>query len=200
MALLILGCVACLVSAVTGIQALEAGSRTGMVISYHHGYGRLYAVAAAVFFAVAFYGVYRMFPIVWKLGWIFLVAGTADFIVEAWLGLIHRPYGWVGAPGGYSWRSCKARLLGHLVAAAPRVFHSGRSATRLGARSESSALVCHRHGRSYTHCDCGGVSSEFFSPLRPNHSPQPTADRRGNSRMITSILKFGALLAPVSGG
>ena len=97
MALLILGCVACLVSAVTGIQALEAGSRTGTVISYHHGYGRLYAVAAAVFFAVAFYGVYRGFPIVWKLGWIFLVAGTADFIAEAWLGLIHRPYGWVGA-------------------------------------------------------------------------------------------------------
>jgi len=97
MALLILGCLACLVSAVTGIQALEAGSRTGTVISYHHGYGRLYAVAAAVFFAVAFYGVYRRFPIVWKLGWIFLVAGTADFIVEAWLGLIHRPYGWVGA-------------------------------------------------------------------------------------------------------
>jgi hypothetical protein len=114
---------------------------------------------------------------------------------------IHSSALWVGwRAGGYSWRSCNARLLGHLVAAAPRVFHSGRSATRRGARSESSALVCHRHGRSYTHCDCGGVSSEFFSPLRPNYSPQPTADRRGNSRMTTSILKFGALLAPVSGG
>src|SRR5207245_9703378 len=93
---LILGGLTCLVAAVTGIQTVEAGSRTGTVISYHHGYVRLYAVAAAVFFAVAFYGVYRRFPIVWKLGWIFLVAGTADFIVEAWVGLIHRGYGWVG--------------------------------------------------------------------------------------------------------
>ena len=200
MALLILGCVACLVSAVTGIQALEAGSRIGTVISYQHGYGRLYAVAAAVFFAVAFYGVYRRFPIVWKLGWIFLVAGTADFIVEAWLGLIHRPYGWVGA---------LAATLGGLAMLAywgiwwqrhREYFAPEGPPPGWAPDLSSSALVCHRHGRSYTHCDCGGVSSEFFSPLRPNYSPQPTADRRGNSRMTTSILKFGALLAPVSGG
>jgi hypothetical protein len=99
MTLLILSCLFCIVSAVTGIQAFEAGSRGGAVVIYHQGYGRLYTLVAAGLFAVAFYGVYRRSPIVWKLGWFFLFAGAADFVFEAWLGLIHQPYGWVGALG-----------------------------------------------------------------------------------------------------
>jgi hypothetical protein len=97
MTLLILFCVFCIISAVTGIQTFETDSRAGTVISYYHGYGRLYALAAAAFFALAFYGVYRRSPITWKLGWLFLLAGAADLIFEAWLGLIHQPYGWMGA-------------------------------------------------------------------------------------------------------
>jgi hypothetical protein len=97
MTLLLLGCVAGIISAVTGIQAVETDSRTGTVITYWHGYWRLLALGYAAIFAFAFYGIYRRFPIAWKLGWVFLVAGAAEFIFQAWLGLIHQPYGWVGA-------------------------------------------------------------------------------------------------------
>src|SRR5438093_12186071 len=97
MALLLLGCAAGIISAVTGIQAVEADSRTGTVITHWHGYWRLLALGYAALFALAFYSIYRRFPIAWKLGWVFLVAGAAEFIFQAWVSLIHQPYGWVGA-------------------------------------------------------------------------------------------------------
>ena len=99
MALLLLGCLLCVVSAITGIQAFEASSRTGTVITYWKGYWRWLALVYAAIFAVAFYSIYRRFPIAWKLAWVFLIGGAADFIFEAWVGLIHQPYGWVGAIG-----------------------------------------------------------------------------------------------------
>jgi hypothetical protein len=96
MALLLLGCIACIASAITGVQAFQADSRTGTVISYWQGSWRWLALLYAAIFAVAFYSVYRRFPLAWKLGWVFLIAGAADFIIQAWLGLIDQPYGWVG--------------------------------------------------------------------------------------------------------
>jgi len=97
MTLLILGSVVCVFSAITGIQSFYTDSRTGTVITYWHGYWRLLALAYAAIFAMAFYSIYRRLRIAWRLGWVFLVAGAADFIFEAWVGLIHQPYGWVGA-------------------------------------------------------------------------------------------------------
>jgi hypothetical protein len=96
MTLLILGVVFCVFSAITGIQSFYTDSSTGTVITYWHGYWRLLAFGYAAMFAMAFYGIYRRLPIAWKLGWVFLVGGAADFIFEAWVGLIHQPYGWVG--------------------------------------------------------------------------------------------------------
>lgn|ERR1700719_759328 len=125
MALLILSCVLCIVSAITGIQAFEADSRTGTVITYWHGYGRFYAIAGAFVSAVSFYGVYRRSPLAWKLGWLFLFAGAANFIAEAWLGLIHQSYGWIGAVAatlaavgvtvywGFWWRKQKPYFIGY---------------------------------------------------------------------------------------
>ena len=98
MALLILFCVLCIVPP-SLVFRRSSGLAYGTVITYHYGYGRLYALGAAVLSGVAFYGVYRRSPIAWKLGWLFLFAGAMDFIFEAWLGLIHQPYGWVGALG-----------------------------------------------------------------------------------------------------
>ena len=97
MALLLFSCVACILSAVTGIHAFDANSRTGTVVSYWHGYWRLLPLFYAAISALAFYGIYRHYPVVWKLGWVFLIGGAVEFIVLAWLSLIHQPYGWVGA-------------------------------------------------------------------------------------------------------
>jgi hypothetical protein len=97
MALLLFSCVACILSAVTGIQAFDANSRTGTVVYYWHSYWRLLALVYAAISALAFYVVYRRYSIAWKLGWVFLIAGAAEFTLQAWLGLIHQPYGWVGA-------------------------------------------------------------------------------------------------------
>lgn len=64
---------------------------------YWHGYGRLLAVAYAAAFAVAFYGMYRRYPIVWKLGFVVCYLGVAQFIFQAWWVLWPQRYGWVGA-------------------------------------------------------------------------------------------------------
>jgi hypothetical protein len=87
MTLLILGSVFCVFSAISGIQSFYTDSRTSTVITYWDGYWRLLALAYAAIFAIAFYGIYRRLAIAWKLGWVFLVAGVADFIFEAWGGV-----------------------------------------------------------------------------------------------------------------
>jgi hypothetical protein len=94
--LLLTGVVFSLASAITGIQSIHTDPR-GTIITYWHGYGRLLALAYAAVFAVAFYGVYRRYLIVWKLGFVALYLGAADFIFEAWRLLLPQPYGWVGA-------------------------------------------------------------------------------------------------------
>ena len=93
MALLLLGCIAGILSAITGVQSFYTDSRTGTVITYWQGSLRWLALVYAAIFAVAFYGIYRRLPIAWKLGWVFLALSVVQFIVEAWLQLIHQPYG-----------------------------------------------------------------------------------------------------------
>jgi hypothetical protein len=97
MALLILSCVLCVGSAITGIQAFEADSRTGTVVTYWHGYWRLLALVYAAGSALAFYGIYRRYPIVWKLGFVVWYLSAAYFVFQAWWSLWPQPYGWIGA-------------------------------------------------------------------------------------------------------
>ena len=98
MTLLLLGAVFSIVSAITGIQSVHGDSRTGTVITYYsHPYERLLAVAFAALSALAFYGVYRRYPVVWRLGFIALYLSAADFVFHVWWSLWSQPYGWVGA-------------------------------------------------------------------------------------------------------
>ena len=97
MALLLLGCLAGIVSAITGIQAFDANSRTGTVVYYWQGPWRWLALVYAAIFAVAFYGIYRRYPVVWKLGFVLWYLSAAQFIFQAWWMLWPQPYGWVGA-------------------------------------------------------------------------------------------------------
>jgi hypothetical protein len=97
MALLLISCVACIVSAITGIQAFDFDTRTGAVVAYWHGYWRLLALFCAAISALAFYGIYRRYPVAWKFGWVFLVGGAVECIVLVWLDVIHQRYGWVFA-------------------------------------------------------------------------------------------------------
>ena len=83
MTLLIFATVLSIVSAITGIQSFRA-DQGGTVIWYWHGYGRLYALAYAVGFAVAFYGVYRRYPVVWRLGWVVLCLSCAQGVFMVW--------------------------------------------------------------------------------------------------------------------
>jgi hypothetical protein len=97
MSLLLLGCVLSIVSAITGIQAFEADSHTGTVVTYWPGSWRWLALIYAAICGVAFYGIYRRYPIVWKIGFALLCFSAADFIFEAWWMLLPQPQGWVGA-------------------------------------------------------------------------------------------------------
>jgi len=97
MTLLLFGAVFGVVSAITGIQSVHGDSRTGTVITYWHGYGRLLALGYAAVLALAFYGIYRRYPVVWKLGFAVWYLSAAEFVFQAWLLLWPQPYGWVGA-------------------------------------------------------------------------------------------------------
>jgi hypothetical protein len=97
MTLLLFGVVFSIVSAITGIQSVHGDTRTGTVITYWHGYGRLFALGYAAVLALAFYGIYRRYPVVWKLGFAVLYLSAADFVFQAWWALWPQPYGWVGA-------------------------------------------------------------------------------------------------------
>jgi len=87
MTLLIIVAVFSVASAITGIQSFHMDSRIGTTIWYWHGYERLYALASAVFFAVAFYAVYRRLPIAWQLGRVFIYLSAAYFASEVWRSL-----------------------------------------------------------------------------------------------------------------
>ena len=77
--LLLTGVVFGLASAITGIQSIHTDPR-GTIITYWHGYGRLFALAYAAVFAVAFYGTYRRYPVVWKRGFVVWYLGAAQFM------------------------------------------------------------------------------------------------------------------------
>jgi hypothetical protein len=96
MTLLLLGVVLTVASAITGIQSVVCNSRTGTVITYWHSYGRLLALGDAAVLALAFYGIYRRYPLVWKLGFVVLYLSAADFVFQACWSLWRQPYGWVG--------------------------------------------------------------------------------------------------------
>jgi hypothetical protein len=97
MTLLLLGVVFSVLSAITGIQSVYSDSRSGTVITYWHGYGRLLALGYAAVLALAFYGIYQRYPFMWKLGFVVWYLSAADCIFEAWRTLLPQPYGWVGA-------------------------------------------------------------------------------------------------------
>ena len=95
--LLLCGAVFSMISAISGIQSVNVNPRTGTVITYWHGYGRLLALGYAALMAFAFYGIYQRYPIAWKLGFVLWFLLAVEFIVEAWQMLLPQPYGWVGA-------------------------------------------------------------------------------------------------------
>src|SRR5207248_8378052 len=97
MTILIFASVFGVFSAITGIQTVYSDSRGGTVITYHHGYGRLLALVYAAASAVLFYGIYRRYPFVRKLGLVLLYLSVAHFVLQAWWSLWPQPYGWVGA-------------------------------------------------------------------------------------------------------
>ena len=68
--LLLCGAVFSMISAISGIQSVNVNPRTGTVITYWHGYGRLLALGYAALMAFAFYGIYQRYPIAWKLGFV----------------------------------------------------------------------------------------------------------------------------------
>ena len=88
MALLVLGCIACLASAVTGVQSFYWSSHNGVVessVTNWHGSSRWLALVYAAVFAVIFYGIYGRFLLAWKLGFIVLYLNAVWFIFQAWL-------------------------------------------------------------------------------------------------------------------
>ena len=91
--LLLTGVVFALASAISGIQSIHT-DHTGVVITYWHGYGRLLALAYAAVLGLAFYGIYRRYPIVWKLGFVVWWLVAVDCIFNAWRLLLPQPYGW----------------------------------------------------------------------------------------------------------
>ena len=96
MALLLLGAALGVVSAITGIQSMHTEpNRT--VITYWHGWDRLFALGYASLLALAFYGIYRRYPFVWRLGFVVLYLSAADSIFQVWWSFWPQPYGWVGA-------------------------------------------------------------------------------------------------------
>jgi hypothetical protein len=97
MTLLLFAAVFCVLSAISGVQSFHFDSRTGTDVTYWHGYQRLFALVYAAACTLAFYGIYRRYPLVWKLGFVLWYLSAAQFIIQAWLLLWPQPYGWVGA-------------------------------------------------------------------------------------------------------
>ena len=69
MALLVLGCIASIASAITGVQSFYWSSHNGAVessVTYWQGSRRWLALVYAAVFAITFYGIYRRFPLAWS--------------------------------------------------------------------------------------------------------------------------------------
>jgi len=93
MTLLIFACVFGIVSAITGIQGFHINSHNGTVVWYWHGYGRLFALVYAALFGLAFYGIYRRYPLTWRLGWVALCFSCATTLLEIWRSTRSQPDG-----------------------------------------------------------------------------------------------------------
>ena len=89
-AICVLFCLLSIASAVTGIQSIRATS-DGVAISRYSGFGRCYAIAAALVFAAAFYGIHRRSLVAWKLGWMVLAALTLGIVISALIDALKQP-------------------------------------------------------------------------------------------------------------
>jgi hypothetical protein len=58
---------------------------------------RSLALVYAAIFAVAFYGIYRRYPLVWKLGFVSVVSECGTVYFSGLVDALAQPYGWVGA-------------------------------------------------------------------------------------------------------
>jgi hypothetical protein len=98
--LLVAGCIAGLVSIVTGVQSFSFDSVTGSQISHYTTvWERIWGVATALVCGLGAWGIYRRAPIVWSIGWVALVVSALWFVVEAAIMLLPQPYGWIGVIG-----------------------------------------------------------------------------------------------------
>jgi hypothetical protein len=86
-------CLLCIVSAVTGIQSVVATDR--VVITRYGENGRLWAVATAMFFAAAIYGIQRRAILAWKLGWVVLATMFLRCATLALRGLLQPQHNWI---------------------------------------------------------------------------------------------------------
>ena len=100
MALLLAGALLSLASAVTGIQSVYTRSGAGTVVTYSYWYERLLTLSLGAMLAVAFYGIYRRFPLTWRFGFVVIYLCAAEFVFHIWWSLWLEPYGWVGASVG----------------------------------------------------------------------------------------------------
>lgn len=97
---LVVGCIAGIASAITGVQSFSFDSSSGSQIG-HYGstWQRIWGIATALICGLGAWGIYRRAPIVWPLGWVALVISAIWFVAEAAIMLLPQPYGWVGAIG-----------------------------------------------------------------------------------------------------
>jgi hypothetical protein len=95
MTLFPLSTVLCVASALTGIQSFDYDSRTGMNITYWRGNWRMLALVYAAGSGLSFYGIYRRYPIVWKIGFVVLVCNAVFFVFMVWKSVGPQPLGWV---------------------------------------------------------------------------------------------------------
>jgi hypothetical protein len=79
---LILLCIACLLSAITGVQSIKNTTETGgtTVVTWHTGYGRLNALAGAIVFGAGAVCLRKRTPLAWWLGWVIGAVSGADFL------------------------------------------------------------------------------------------------------------------------
>ena len=97
---LIAGCIAGLVSAITGVDAFSFDTVSGSQISHYSTvWGRGWGVAMAFLCALGAWGIHRRAAIVWPLGWAALIVGSVWFVVQVAIMLLPQPSGWVGLMG-----------------------------------------------------------------------------------------------------
>jgi len=92
----ILFCLWSVVSIFTG-SIFTFSSPSGQIEMRHYGSGTFYSVANALMFALAYYGIHRRAPIVWKLGWGFLAILYLEFLIQALSSSVKQPQGWIAS-------------------------------------------------------------------------------------------------------